>query len=48
MVGSENCDDGTNDSQGCNSDCSNDQTGYSCTHTSGGLSICNAICGDPY
>jgi len=48
MVGLEQCDDGSDDSLGCNHDCSGDFQGYSCTHTIGGTSSCNAICGDSF
>ena len=45
-IDNELCDDGSNNSEGCNSDCSGEQTGYSCTHPSGAPSVCIAICGD--
>jgi len=48
MVGLEQCDDGTDDSFGCTSDCLGTVPGYSCNHNPGDLSLCDPICGDLY
>lgn len=47
-IETETCDDGSNDTVGCNSTCTGVMLGYSCTHpTNKSLpSICNVICGD--
>lgn len=43
----ETCDDGnTNSLDGCASDCTSIESGWTCTTTNGTLSVCTAICGD--
>ena len=44
IVGVEICDDGTQDDQGCNADCSGDHPDWICTGTLS--SVCEPKCGD--
>lgn len=45
-MGSEACDDWTDDGVGCATGCAGSADGISCTYSYGGISSCYPICGD--
>lgn len=45
-MGSEACDDWTDDGVGCATGCAGSADGMSCTYSYGGISSCYPICGD--
>ena len=47
IVGSEVCDDGSQNGEGCNSSCSGPESGWSCSYGNFPFdAVCSEICGD--